>query len=41
MLQVVCTKCSHSVLLNALSVFQPQEQEQEQPQRQEQRPTMY
>jgi hypothetical protein len=37
MLQVVCTKCSHSVLLNATSIFQ---QEQQPPQR-EQRPTMY
>jgi hypothetical protein len=39
MLQVVCTKCGHSVLLNALSVFQPQQQER--PQLREQRPTMY
>lgn len=43
MLQVVCTKCSHSVLLNALSVFQPpqQEQQREQLPEREQRPTMY
>jgi len=33
MLQVVCTKCSHSVLVDALSIFQPQQREQ--------RPTMY
>jgi hypothetical protein len=39
MLQVVCTKCSHSVLLDALSIFQPPEQER--PPQREQRPTMY
>ena len=37
MLQVVCTKCSHAVLLNAQSVFRLHEQ----PLRGEQRPTMY
>jgi ribosomal protein S27AE len=42
MLQLVCTKCGHSVLLNALSIFQPQQHEQQQrPPRREQRPTMY
>jgi hypothetical protein len=39
MLQLVCTKCSHSVLLDALSIFQHHQQERA-PQR-EQRPTMY
>ena len=39
-LQVVCTKCSHAVLINALSVFQPQHQEERQWPG-EQRPTMY
>jgi ribosomal protein S27AE len=44
MLQVLCTRCGHSVLLNALSVFQPQQLEEQlraQPPRREQRPTMY
>ena len=39
MLQIICTKCGHAVLLNALSVFQAPWQER--PQRPEQRPTMY
>jgi hypothetical protein len=38
MLQILCKKCGHAVLLNALLVFQPQQQS---PQRREQRPTMY
>jgi hypothetical protein len=39
MLQVVCTKCGHAVLMNALKVFRSPEHER--PQRREQRPTMY
>jgi hypothetical protein len=39
MLQVVCVKCSHSVLLDARSIFEPFGQER--PPQREQRPTMY
>lgn len=42
MIQVVCTKCGHSVLIDARSALpQPHQQQRDAPPRREQRPTMY